>query len=213
MNKKLPKVTTRKRSKSTLHAVSRGTISGQTILQKLQSELKLNQSFLNILVGALIVIVAGILVFSYFKKGQEQLGPAQNTSEQAQKDVEPQNLPGKYTIKDGDTLFDIAQHYYKDGYQFGIIAQTNKLADVNVITPGQVLDIPKLPEGIGGATNETIWGEKISGDTYTVVDGDWLSKIAGRAYGDIMAFDKIAKANNISNPDLIEPGTVLKIPR
>lgn len=213
MNKKLPKVTTRKRSKSTLHAVSRGTISGQTILQKLQSELKLNQSFLNILVGALIVIVAGILVFSYFKKGQEQLGPAQNTSEQAQKDVEPQNLPGKYTIKDGDTLFDIAQHYYKDGYQFGIIAQTNKLADVNVITPGQVLDIPKLPEGIGGATNETIWGEKITGDTYAVVDGDWLSKIAGRAYGDIMSFDKIAKANNISNPNLIEPGTVLKIPR
>ncbi len=202
MNKKLPKVTKRG-----------GTISGQTILQKLQSELKLNQSFLNVLVGILIVIVAVILVFSYFKKGQQQLGPAQNTSEQAQQDVEPQNLPGKYTIKEDDTLFDIAQHYYNDGYQFGIIAQANKLADVNVIVPGQVLDIPKLPEGIGGATNETIWGEKITGDTYTVVDEDWLSKIAGRAYGDIMAFDKIAKANNISNPDLIEPGTVLKIPR
>ena len=38
-------------------------------------------------------------------------------------------------------------------------------------------------------------------------------KVAGRAYGDVMAFDKIVKANNIQNPDLIEPGTVLSIPR
>jgi len=53
----------------------------------------------------------------------------------------------------------------------------------------------------------------ITGDTYTVIEGDWLSTIAGRAYGDIYAFDKIAQANNIRNPDILEPGMVLKIPR
>jgi nucleoid-associated protein YgaU len=40
-----------------------------------------------------------------------------------------------------------------------------------------------------------------------------LSKIAGRAYGDVYQFDKIAKANNITDPNNIEVGTVLKIPR
>ena len=68
------------------------------------------------------------------------------------------------------------------------------------------------PAAIGGG-NTTIWGPRIEGNTYTVVQDDWLSKIAGRAYGDIYAYTKIAEANNISNPDLIQPGQVLKIPR
>ncbi len=67
--------------------------------------------------------------------------------------------------------------------------------------------------GTGGAINQTEWGERITGDTYTVQAGDWLSKISGRAYGDVMMFEKIAKANNIPDPNLIEPGIVLKIPR
>lgn len=181
-------------------------------LEKIESEIQTNQSKVSLVLGALIVLVAGILIFNYFSRSKPDLGPAQQT-EVTQQDVSPDALPGKYTVKEGDTLFDIAGRYYKDGYQFGVIAQANKLADVNVITAGEVLDIPKLPEGIGGAINQTIWGEKIEGGSYTVAEGDWLSTIAGRAYGDIMAFDKIAKANNIPNPDLIEPGATLIIPR
>jgi nucleoid-associated protein YgaU len=60
---------------------------------------------------------------------------------------------------------------------------------------------------------QTTWGGPISGDSYTVVKGDWLSTIAARAYGDVMLYNKIAQANNISNPNIIEVGTVLKIPR
>lgn len=199
------------------------------LAQKLQSELKNNQSYLSLVLGLLIVLVAGILVFSYLKKGNSSLGPAQQTAEtqiqtEAVKDVEPGNLPGKYTVKEGDTLFNIAQNYYKDGYKYSKIAENNKLTNPDIIEVGQVLEIPNITEtnlatkgttelGTGGAVNQTIWGEAISGDTYTVAEGDWLSKIAGRAYGDIMAFDKIAKANNISDPNIIEPGTVLKLPR
>lgn len=197
--------------------------SNVSLLGKLQSELNSNQSYLNLVLGLVIILVAGILVFNYLKKNQADLGPAQQVTQEAQKDVEPQNLPGKYTIKEGDTLFTIAQTYYQDGYQYPKLITVNNIADENVLEVGQVLEIPKLEEatavetqsdlGTGGATNQTIWGEAITTDTYTVVEGDWLSKIAGRAYGDIMAFDKIAQANNISNPDLIEPGTVLTIPR
>lgn len=197
--------------------------SNLSLLDRIQQELKLNQSYLNLVLGLLIVLVAGILVLNYFKKNQTNLGPAQQTQEETQGNVDatPDNLPGKYTVKEGDTLFIIAENYYKDGYKFTQIAEVNKLADVDTIEVGQVLEIPKLDEpkpevageGTGGAENQTIWGEKIEGESYTVVEGDWLSKIAGRAYGDIMAFDKIAQANNIPNPDLIEPGMILKIPR
>lgn len=51
--------------------------------------------------------------------------------------------------------------------------------------------------------------------TYTVVAGDSLSKIAKRYYGDANQWHRIHEANRdqISNPDLIHPGQRLKIPR
>ena len=50
--------------------------------------------------------------------------------------------------------------------------------------------------------------------TYTVVSGDSLSKIAKRYYGDASLWPRIHEANRdqISNPDLIHPGQRLKIP-
>lgn len=210
----------------------------QSLFQKLQSQIQFDQSYLSLALGLVIVLIAGFLVFNYFKSSKPTLGPAQQSENQNQADVQPENLPGKYTVKEGDTLFTIAQKYYNDGDKYPEIAKANNLTNENTIETGQVLDIPKIEEaaiaeatatpsispisptptqtealGTGGAENQTIWGEKINGDTYTVVEGDWLSKIASRAYGDIMAFDKIAKANNIANPDLIEIGTVLQIPR
>jgi heat shock protein HslJ/LysM repeat protein len=56
---------------------------------------------------------------------------------------------------------------------------------------------------------------------YTVQLGDWLSKIADKYYGDVLAYPAIVAATNaqagdtyahISDPDLIEPGWTLCIP-
>jgi nucleoid-associated protein YgaU len=50
--------------------------------------------------------------------------------------------------------------------------------------------------------------------TYTVVGGDNLSKIAKKFYGHANRWHEIFQANRdqISNPDLIRVGQVLKIP-
>ena len=50
--------------------------------------------------------------------------------------------------------------------------------------------------------------------TYTVVKGDSLSKIAKRFYGDAQQWRKIYEANQdqIKNPDLIYPGQTFRIP-
>lgn len=195
--------------------------------EKIEEEVKSNQSTLSLVLGALIVIIVGVLIFNYFNRPKEEVTPSAVTKEE---DVSPESLPGKYTIKEGDTLFSIAENYYKDGYKYSRIVEANNLSNANAIEVGQVLEIPKVeavagapepseqpspspePLAVGGA-DTTIWGPRITGDTYTVVKDDWLSKIAGRAYGDIYAYDKIAKANSIANPDLIEIGMVLKIPR
>lgn len=194
--------------------------TSKTYFEKLEEEIRSNNSPLSLVLGALIILVVGVLIFNFFSQKNAEVGPASQT----QTDVAPGNLPGKYTVKDGDTLFMIAQKYYQDGYKFSEIAKANSLSNVDTIQAGQVLDIPKLAEaavtpspsdmgtGIGGG-NTTVWGPKIDTDTYTVVEGDWLSTISARAYGDIYAYKKIATANNITNPDLIFPGQVLKIPR
>lgn len=219
------------------------TVKNDSYLERVNTEIQTNQSKLSMVLGGLIVLVVGILIFNYFNKDNGNLGPAQQNQQEQKADVAPENLPGKYTVKEGDTLFLIAESYYKDGEKFTEIAKANNLTDVNAITAGQVLEIPKLADaptiaeasaspgpslmpsptaapqaqvdagtGTGGG-DTTVWGAKITGDTYTVVEGDWLSTISARAYGDPMAYQKIAAANNISNPDLIYPGQTLKLPR
>lgn len=209
----------------------------ENFLERLESDMQTNQSKVSLALGALIILVLGVLIFNYFNKNNGSLGPAQQTSQETeQKDVSPDNLPGKYTVKEGDTLFTIAEKYYEIGDKFTEIAKANNLINVDQINAGQVLEIPKLENleaqasiesttqpaetvqpsespaqspdvtpaasatqevlGTGGG-NTTIWGPRIESNTYTVVEGDWLSTIAGRAYGDIMAFGKIAQANDI----------------
>lgn len=235
--------------------------SSNNFLDKIQTDLEKNQSYLNLVLGALIVIVLGVLVFNYFNKPSTEtgdLGPSQQVTDE-QGDVKKEALPGSYKVKEGDTLFLIAQKYYDNGDKYTEIMTANNL-NSDSIEVGQSLMIPKLsdaspdamaqassspeasasPEassspaeqammdaspspmadqtmsdaGKGGAINQTIWGETITGNEYTVQPGDWLSKISGRAYnGDIMQYEKIAKANNITNPNSIEVGTVLRIPR
>jgi len=236
--------------------VDRGSEKSGSFLDKIQTDLEKNQSYLNLILGALIVIVLGVLIFNYFNKPSDEtgdLGPSQQTTDE-QGDVTKEGLPGKYTVKEGDTLFLIAQKYYDDGSKYTEIIKENKLTS-DSISAGQELTIPKIetaeltsaspeasvesspssqpsetpsasatpepsatpvaaPAGEKGATmTQPSWGAAISGDTYTVVKGDWLSTISARAYGDLMQYNKIAQANNISNPNVIEVGTVLKIPR
>ncbi|WP_293914070.1 LysM peptidoglycan-binding domain-containing protein [Deinococcus sp.] len=48
--------------------------------------------------------------------------------------------------------------------------------------------------------------------TYTIEAGDTLSSVAQKYFGDAMRYKDIAHFNNISNPDHVEVGQVLRIP-
>ena len=74
--------------------------------------------------------------------------------------------------------------------------------------------------GYDYATVQGIVNQKLSGGNtnssqgryYTVVRGDTLWAIAKRYYGNGNQYPRIAKANNISNPDIIHVGQKLLIP-
>jgi nucleoid-associated protein YgaU len=74
---------------------------------------------------------------------------------------------------------------------------------------------PKKPDYSGiQSGSSTTSRPASSGQEYTVVKGDSLSKIAKRFYGDASQWPRIHEANRaqIEDPDLIHPGQVLTIP-
>lgn len=96
----------------------------------------------------------------------------------------------EYIVKSGDTLSEIAEKY-NTTYQK--IAQDNNIENPNLIYPNQKLKI---------YTN--VSQERI----YIVKSGDTLSEIAQKFN---TTYQKIAKDNNISNPNLIYPNQKLVI--
>ena len=143
-----------------------------------------------------------------------------------------------YIVKAGDNLWKIAETVYGNGYNWVDIAKANKLADSGNIHVGDKLLLPSVSavaqkqaepakpvaeEKPADAEKPTVFTkedeakvsrtEKLVSDTYKIVAGDNLWDVAVRAYGDGYQWSKIAKANNLSNPDLIHTGNVLKLPR
>jgi nucleoid-associated protein YgaU len=114
--------------------------------------------------------------------------------------------PITYIVKRGDTLSEIAQHFYGNGTEpfWRRIYNANKAVigpDPDRIVPGEVLKIPfgTLPA------------------QYKVKAGDTLSAIALHFYGDGTepSWRKIYDANKAvigPDPDLIRPDQILTIP-
>lgn len=89
--------------------------------------------------------------------------------------------------------------------------QDNNMVMIATATPEGGLAIVTDTDGEISAisTNQvTLTQEK-----YTVQPGDSISSIALRAYGDVNAWVRIAEANSLPNPETIEPGVILIIPR
>lgn len=78
---------------------------------------------------------------------------------------------------------------------------------------------PANKPAAGGATDffgNNATDSAATGDSYTVVSGDSLSKIAKNHYGDAAKWHQIYDANKGiigSNPDHIEVGQVLTLPK
>lgn len=105
---------------------------------------------------------------------------------------ETTNKETTYTVKSGDTLSGIASKF---GTTYQELARINNIKNPNLIHAGQVLKI-----------NTSNAAPKV--ETYIVKSGDTLSGIA-KKFG--TTYQKIAKDNNISDPNKIYPNQKLVI--
>lgn len=176
-------------------------------------KIKLNESTISMFLGALVVLVIGVLVFNYFRSvnqpKEEKIQP-ETAPVESEQVISLEELPTGYTVKEGDNLWRIAESVYGSGYNWVDIAKENNLANPDILLVGQELTIPKA-EVI--QPKITVFGTPITSDSYTIAEGDHLWGIAVRAYGDGYKWVEIAQENNLDNPNLIHPGNVLKLSR
>ena len=109
-----------------------------------------------------------------------------------------------YTVKSGDTLSSIASSH---NTTTAALTSLNSLANPNLIYVGQVL---KLANTTTASTSSTSSAASTSSSamTYTVKSGDTLSSIAS-SYNTTSS--TLTSLNNLSNPNLIYVGQVLKV--
>ena len=177
------------------------------------SQVKWGESYTSLFLGAVVVVVALILVFSFLRGRNIQNEQTQSTSTENQESITGVR---SYVVKDGDDLWNIAERLYGSGYNWVDIAKENKLENPSILYVGTKLSIPNVAPKI--STTQTMQEtpkviNPITGASYTIVSGDYLWEIAVRAYGDGYKWVQIAKVNNIANPDIIHAGNVLKLPR
>jgi nucleoid-associated protein YgaU len=175
------------------------------------SQIKWGESYTSLFLGAVVVVVALVLVFSFIKsKNLLNNGQTQSTSTTKE---QVNAMPKTYTVKSGDYLWSIAEKVYGSGYNWVDLAKANNLENPGVIFAGTKLTVPNVaPKEITVQVTPKVTNP-IMGNSYTVVKGDFLWDIAVRAYGDGYKWTEIAKANNLVNPDYIFSGNVLKLPR
>lgn len=187
-------------------------------LKELLKRLKLSEQTVSMVLGALVIVVVGVLIFNYFRGVGKKVTPEKPVQPGEVELIEeegklvPEGLPTTYKVEKGDHLWAISQKFFGSGYNWVDIAKENNLKNPNKLLVGQELIIPKT-EVKKPVMTQAKFGEPISGSSYTVSKSDHLWGIAVRAYGDGYKWVEIAKANNLANPNLIHPGNILSIPR
>ncbi len=182
--------------------------------KSLQKSFNSQESFVSMALGLAVVLAVGVLLFNYINRGK---GAATQEQTDQQKEAEAMALPAKHTVTKGETLWSIAEKYYKSGYNFVSIQKANTIKESDKIEVGQTLTIPDVApivvnqKGQITAASSTEMG-KTEKKTYTVAKGDSLWSIAVKELGNGYEWVKIAKINNLKNPGLIHSGNVLVLP-
>jgi putative chitinase len=111
----------------------------------------------------------------------------------------------EYRVQRGDTVAAIASRF---GVTVAQVAQASNLSNPGLIFVGQKLTIPNQEVEQEPAQVETP-AQQSQSETYTVRSGDTLLRIAFRLG---VSYRDLIEENDISNPNLIRVGQVLRVP-
>lgn len=143
-------------------------------------------------------------------------------------DATPTHTPtaAQYAVRAGDTLSSIAEEHYGHARHWPRIAAANPGINPNLLKAGQSLVLPPLqsPRNAGATPERPAGSAAGTGAppdtspataTYTVAEGDTLTSIARAVLKDGGRWRELYELNRdkLSSPDVVIPGTVLKLPQ
>jgi nucleoid-associated protein YgaU len=136
-----------------------------------ESAKRWDDSLISLGLGALVVVVSGILIYNYFsgqtpnilQATQQTVNSASPSAQVAQAPTSAASavpgsstapskapnsvtanptLPAKHTVAAGESFWKIAERYYGTGYEWKRIAEANNMLGKS-LNPGVVIDIPR----------------------------------------------------------------------
>lgn len=131
---------------------------------------------------------------TFFTDGKAVKRKPANTGGGAAASTPAKGATGTYVIQSGDTLSGIAQKF---STSVSVLQSLNGIKNPDSIAAGVKIKVSGAVSG-GGSTS-----------SYTIQPGDTLGGIASKYKTSVAA---IQQANNISNPDRINAGDVIRIP-
>ena len=175
-------------------------------IKKRVDSFKWQDSYAGLILGAIVVIVLGLLVANYFTKSRGQIGIGERTIDSEQN----QTVSKSYKVVQGESLSIIAEKTYGSIDYWPVIARVNKIANPNLIYVDNEIQLPSKSEAESMKADMTAI-------SYQVKEGDTLFIIAEKMYGDGSKWGQIASANKVGrlpngNP-LIFAGSTIRIPR
>lgn len=143
-----------------------------------------------------------LIPVSFHSQKGEPTTPAVASVSQQTTPTPAQSSKQQYTVKKGDTLWDVSQRFYVDKDD---IVSWNKLPKKAALKPGQKLTIKKTSSSITVAST----APSIKQISYTVKAGDTLAQISKKFNVNVT---ELRKWNNVpKNKADIKPGSKLKV--
>ena len=160
----------------------------------------------SLMIGAIIVIILGLLVANFFTNRNKDIDNGEKIDLTGQEEGKVED----YKVVRGDSLSKLAEKYYGDQQLWPILARENKIANPNIIHVDSTLRVPSKDQAMKIK-------EEMTQTTYKVAQGDTLFIIAQKMYGDGSKWPLISSANKLGrlpngNP-LVFADSTIKIPR
>ncbi|OGD92963.1 hypothetical protein A2697_05590 [Candidatus Curtissbacteria bacterium RIFCSPHIGHO2_01_FULL_41_44] len=167
-------------------------------------------SYTSLILGAIIVIVLGLLVANYFNRRSQQIGGGEQTSQSQEEAQKAVGAPQEYKIVAGDSLSAISEKFYETAEFFPVLAEVNNISNPDIIFTDSTLKVPTKNEA------ETV-RVQLTTTQYQVQSGDTLFTISEKVYGNGSKWPILDRANDVGrlpngNP-LIFAGSTIVIPR
>ncbi len=185
-----------------------GRVMNKNILPESREEL------ISMFLGLGVVVLVVVIIFNFVMKAKGNISlPGISTKNEqialTTPGVEKNIGDNVYEVKKGDSLWNIAQTKYGNGFLWTKIASENKLANGSIIEVGQKLSLPTISEAEIKSAPKPI----AVSETYKVRLGDSLWKIASAQLGNGYKWTEIWVLNRarVRDPNRLEIGMVLKL--